>query len=228
MILRMMLCTIACNEFGINILLLQASGRHCSSQKPWLPSGQSNCQRGQPRGSKVLLAPNIETKKSECQSSTSSSSSGTSNPSSSASTSDEEDVTPWQQQLLSGSLCDVVAALVQRFSAMAPVEVVPQYTEFVQSAMYRRRLLLAMEHLSPPPADWTAQDRVSWLIALNDRKEVDLRGMAPNFSRPLGFRRGHGSMVGSNCFISSMIQLLRGHEEDGADRDTLRLHPFTW
>ena len=99
--------------------------------------------------------------------------------------------------------------LVERPRQLAPYCSHGKYDTFVQSSEFDRRLLQEVALVGGLPADTEAEDGLhAWLVQLVGRKDVDLLGMAVNAADPAGFARGHGSMRGNNCFISSVAQAL--------------------
>ena len=114
------------------------------------------------------------------------------------------------------------ALLVERFSQIAPACAHAEYGEFVQSTRFDRRLLKEVALQGGLPAGSQSEEVLhEWLVLLVDRKEIDLGGMVANAAVPAGVTRGQGSMRGSSCFISSVVQTLTGVAGAGDEHEQL-------
>lgn len=117
------------------------------------------------------------------------------------------------------ALEDVKSELCARFKNIAPTDALGTYTAYVYSEAFDERVLKEVLAIGGFPDHLQAGDLAEWLVLLVDRKEVDLKGMVANSRVPSGFERGAGSTKGNNCFISSVVQCLRGAAASGFDHE---------
>ena len=110
----------------------------------------------------------------------------------------------------------LTSKLVDDFKLMAPGHAVYAYRAYVESTAFEQRLLRELHHQEACLTDFPNEAAcLDWLLLLVHRKEVDLGGMVANARIPNGFQRGCGSMQRNNCWISSVMQCLRGRSEQG-------------
>lgn len=110
----------------------------------------------------------------------------------------------------------LTSKLIEDFKLMAPGHAVHAYNAYVQSTAFEQRLLRELHNQEACFADLPNETAcLDWLLLLVHRKEVDLGGMVANARVPNGYQRGRGSMQGNNCWISSVMQCLRGCSEQG-------------